>query len=455
MSNSTHSVVAAWLFAGAIAMPLSASAFQQSSYSINAGGGWSSNATFASISTIGQECPVEVSSNAAFINQGGFIPTLVNIPFADANGNGLPDAWEIAYFGSTNAINGGGTNDPDGDGQSNLEEYFAGTDPTNGADAFAVVDDTIPLTNNFFRVLWASVAGRVYDVQKASAFTAGVWSNLAIVAATPPVNAYYDTNIVDDSAFYRVILDSSINGGPTQATVNAYGYSRVAIQTGTWEMCGMNLDLAGRTVDSVFKGQLPGGANPYTASSVLKWDGAGQRYQEHWMFDSHTGNPLDGTMINRDLAVPSTNETLRCGEGFWIANRSTNAIKVWFAGYVPNQGAVTNTIHQGFNMFAYPYPVDKPLSNMTFFASGAHGTRNPFTADQINYWDSALGAYRTAWLFDGGTNNTMSGTWIDRDTVTPSSALFRLGYGAWYNSKPTNSFDWIEQRPYPSVRQLP
>jgi hypothetical protein len=53
----------------------------------------------------------------------------------DGNGDGLPDAWQIQYFGSVNAPNAQPAADPDGDGLSNLEEYLLGTDPTN-ADSF-------------------------------------------------------------------------------------------------------------------------------------------------------------------------------------------------------------------------------------------------------------------------------------------------------------------------------
>ena len=45
----------------------------------------------------------------------------------DTNANGLPDAWEAAY-GVTNP-----NADDDDDGQTNLQEYFAGTNPTNAA----------------------------------------------------------------------------------------------------------------------------------------------------------------------------------------------------------------------------------------------------------------------------------------------------------------------------------
>ena len=53
--------------------------------------------------------------------------------------------------------------------------------------------------------------------------------------------------------------------------------------TGTWELCGMNLDLAGRSMNSLFKGQIPGAVNPFTASAVMKWDGVAQRYRELWI----------------------------------------------------------------------------------------------------------------------------------------------------------------------------
>lgn len=53
----------------------------------------------------------------------------------DRDGDGLPDVWEITYFGGTNAAPGG---HGDGDGMSNDDEFTAGTDPTNAASRFAV-----------------------------------------------------------------------------------------------------------------------------------------------------------------------------------------------------------------------------------------------------------------------------------------------------------------------------
>ena len=45
----------------------------------------------------------------------------------DTDGDGLPDSWEIQYFGN---LSQGPNGDPDGDGKSNMTEYLAGWDPT-------------------------------------------------------------------------------------------------------------------------------------------------------------------------------------------------------------------------------------------------------------------------------------------------------------------------------------
>jgi hypothetical protein len=59
-----------------------------------------------------------------------FDPALVRLGTpGDADGNGLPDAWELKYFGHLGVDPNA---DPDGDGISNLVEYLTGRNPTKG-----------------------------------------------------------------------------------------------------------------------------------------------------------------------------------------------------------------------------------------------------------------------------------------------------------------------------------
>jgi hypothetical protein len=49
----------------------------------------------------------------------------------DNDGDRMADNWEVAYFGGTDSVDGGPRDDWDQDGSLNVEEYVAGTDPTN------------------------------------------------------------------------------------------------------------------------------------------------------------------------------------------------------------------------------------------------------------------------------------------------------------------------------------
>jgi hypothetical protein len=48
----------------------------------------------------------------------------------DSDSDGLPDTWELQYFGNLNQSANG---DPDGDGLTNLQEFQQGRNPTKSA----------------------------------------------------------------------------------------------------------------------------------------------------------------------------------------------------------------------------------------------------------------------------------------------------------------------------------
>ncbi len=71
-------------------------------------------------------------------------------------------SWLMEYFGSTNNPTG----DPDGDGQNNLAEFLAGTDPTNAASAFRIL--SIAREGDDVRVTWTMGAGKTNAAQRAA-----------------------------------------------------------------------------------------------------------------------------------------------------------------------------------------------------------------------------------------------------------------------------------------------
>lgn len=89
--------------------------------------------------------------------------TLAGVVSADADADGIPNEWEIQYFGGfTNAI---ATADADGDGADNLTEYISGYNPTNSGSLFEVTSFTAPASGNSpFVLSWNPVEGRIYDV---------------------------------------------------------------------------------------------------------------------------------------------------------------------------------------------------------------------------------------------------------------------------------------------------
>ncbi len=93
----------------------------------------------------------------------------------DGNGDGLPDGWQIRYFGSVNALDAAPTADPDGDDRSNLQEYYDGTDPTDPSSALVIWD--IEQVGEDIRVYFSSVSGKYYSLERFD-FISGVWTNI-------------------------------------------------------------------------------------------------------------------------------------------------------------------------------------------------------------------------------------------------------------------------------------
>jgi hypothetical protein len=106
----------------------------------------------------------------------------------DADGDGMDDTWETAYFGGPNVEKGGALEDFDGDGSCNYAEYRAGTNPTNDLSRLQFESAVLSPSEAALVLEWQSATGRSYSLLSATNLASG-WSTQQMgIAATPPMN---------------------------------------------------------------------------------------------------------------------------------------------------------------------------------------------------------------------------------------------------------------------------
>lgn len=119
----------------------------------------------------------------------------------DLDRDGMPDAWEIDFFGSTNAVNGAALDDFDLDGMINLNEFIGGSNPTNSASVFMI--ETAHPDPSGFILNWNALEGRFYGVYWAESLTSEFLPLETYMEY--PRNSYTDTvHTVESSGFYLI-----------------------------------------------------------------------------------------------------------------------------------------------------------------------------------------------------------------------------------------------------------
>ena len=201
----------------------------------------------------------------------------------------------------------------------------------------------------------------------------------------------------------------------TDVLVGIVGVSRYA-QTNSYSIAAMQYNTGGtNTPESIYGNSLPLG------SRVYKWSASGYDISEY-------NNSFDLDLM-AFVEKWDTEFYFGRGEGYWV--ECPCDISIYLSGEVPVDAATTNVIDEGFQICAYPYPVDCAVTNMGF---------SPSLGDTVYVWN---GSY-----YDISEYNNS----FDLDLMSfvekwdNEALMVRVGQGFWYES--TISTNWIVQCPY-------
>ncbi len=120
---------------------------------------------------------------------------------ADSNQDGIPDNWQAAHWGASPAAWPANANaDSDGDGASDLQEFLAGTDPT---DASSALKSGLQMNGAQIQLNWNARAGQSYIIETSTDLIS--WTAVGQQFANDGT-ASINLNNFNAAAFYRVVL---------------------------------------------------------------------------------------------------------------------------------------------------------------------------------------------------------------------------------------------------------
>jgi hypothetical protein len=192
----------------------------------------------------------------------------------DSDGDGLPDGWEILYFGN---LNQNGSSDPDGDGINNATEFAEGTNPSDAASLRP------RLTVNSIG------AGHVVVEPNLPSYTAGQSVTLTAVADQDAVFGGWSGDT------------TNVTSNPLTITMNS---NKTIVATFNGTSTPLVLDSLALLPNSHVQFTVTG---PSAASMIIDAVGA---LGETWV-PMHTNSPFHGTFVFEDVNPGATNRFYR------------------------------------------------------------------------------------------------------------------------------------------------
>jgi T5SS/PEP-CTERM-associated repeat protein len=150
---------------------------------------------------------VMTNACAQFVRTGGALiyGTAILDPDMSAVGDGNPNGWKQQY-GFDPFDPGLASTDSDGDGFTNLQEFLAGTDPTNDASVFLV--SSVTREGDDIRAAWQTGIGKTNALQRANSIAGSYADIFTVTNTTGTVTNYLDVGAATNAPAwcYRVRL---------------------------------------------------------------------------------------------------------------------------------------------------------------------------------------------------------------------------------------------------------
>ena len=213
-------------------------------------------------------------------------------------------------------------------------------------------------------------------------------------------------------------------------SVNVVGFQNLDIASEGYTMVAapFNSLTGSNSVSEMIGDALTQGNTKAEADNILFFDPVEQKYITIWK------SPI-GWLNN----VTPTTQEFWTARGFWVrTSQSSNQI-LNVAGDVPLANSTTQTVFEGYNLVAYPYPANVVLTNTDLHAKATQGNTK-LQADNLMKYDSAEQKYKSYWKSPIG--------WLDNVTPVPDLEL-KQGEAFFFLRRTGNgSFSWVENRPY-------
>jgi hypothetical protein len=119
----------------------------------------------------------------------------------DSDNDGMDDSWEIDNFGD---LNRDGTDDADGDGLTDRQEFILLSNPNNAASGRPIVG--VSPVSGGFDVTFPTQSGRNYQVQSRDDLASGTWTSIGTPISGNGSNRTYTDETSLTRRFYRVVV---------------------------------------------------------------------------------------------------------------------------------------------------------------------------------------------------------------------------------------------------------